>query len=364
MSGTNTHDAVSDYYSTVLKKSDDLATNACTTSGTPPLHILKALKNIHPDVTSKYYGCGLCVPEGSLEGLTVLDLGCGSGRDVYLLSQFVGPTGKVIGVDMTEEQIDVARRTAEHHMQAFGFPVGTMNVFFEKGYIEKLDEIETLQHLKGKIDIIVSNCVINLSPDKRAVLSQAFELLKPGGELYFSDVYSDRRVPETLRKDKVLWGECISGALYWNDFLNLAKAVGFGDPRLVGDSEIELGNEKLKEKCGNIRFFSATYRLWKIKGLESHCEDYGQAVIYQGGIPRNEDSFLLDSHHRIEKGRIFPVCGNTWRMLKETRFAKYFQFIGNFDTHYGIYADCGTTVPFTSYTTNKESGTKTGGGCC
>ena len=92
---------VSEYYSKVLAKTDDLKTNACTTGAAPPEHIIKCLSNISVDVIAKYYGCGLCIPD-AIEGCTVLDLGCGSGRDVYIASQLVGKTGKVIGVDMTK----------------------------------------------------------------------------------------------------------------------------------------------------------------------------------------------------------------------------------------------------------------------
>lgn len=348
--------AVSDYYAKTLEKTEDLKTNACTTAGRPPEHILKCLENISNEVLSKYYGCGLCIPEG-IEGCTVLDLGCGSGRDVYIASQLVGKTGKVIGVDMTQEQIDTAIKAQEYHFKK----TGLRNVSFKKGFIEDLG---SLGIPPGSVDVIISNCVINLSPDKRAVLKGAFNLLKPGGEMYFSDVYATRRVPKALREDKVLWGECISGALYWNDFMNLAKHAGFLDPRLVEDSEITIDNPVLEKKCAKIRFFSATYRLWKLSDLESHCEDYGQAVIYNGLIPRCEKSYILDGHHEIETGKVFPVCGNTWKMLHDTRLKKYFQFIGNFDTHFGIYEDCGTLVPFASFNGNADAGKKSGGGCC
>merc|ERR1712217_987079 len=161
-----------------------------------------------------------------------------------------------------------------------------------------------------------------------------------------SDVYSDRRVPQSLREDAVLWGECISGALYWNDFHNLAKKSGFLDPRLMKDSVITVNNKKLEGLLGCIKFYSATYRLFKLDGLESHCEDYGQAVVYKGTVELCPDLFGLDGHHEIEKGKVFPVCGNTWRMLKDTRFARHFDFIGDFSTHYGIYDGCGTLIPF------------------
>ncbi|CAE8612076.1 unnamed protein product, partial [Polarella glacialis] len=331
-------DSVKEYYSKHLKTSDDLLTNACCTGAAPPDHIKAALKKIHPEVIAKYYGCGLCLPD-HIEGLSVLDLGCGAGRDVYIASQLVGPQGRVVGVDMTPEQLDVANAHKAYHAEKCGLA----NVEFKLGFIERLGELGLPD---SSFDVIVSNCVINLSPDKEAVLSEAYRLLKPGGELYFSDVYSDRRVPKALQEDSVLWGECISGALYWNDFHNLAKKSGFLDPRLCKDSVITVNNKKLEGKLGCIKFYSATYRLFKLDALESHCEDYGQAVIYKGTVPLCPDVFLLDSHHSIEKGRVFPVCGNTWRMLHDTRFKQHFEFIGNFDTHYGIYGGCGTLIPY------------------
>lgn len=139
------------------------------------------LGNIHPEVLSRYYGCGLVCPP-LLDGCRVLDLGSGSGRDVYALSQLVGATGEVIGVDMTDEQLSVANQHKQYHSDQFGFD----NVTFLKGYIEKLDELGLEP---SSFDVIVSNCVINLSPDKDAVLAGISRLLKPGGEFYFSDVY-------------------------------------------------------------------------------------------------------------------------------------------------------------------------------
>ncbi len=198
----------------------------------------------------------------------------------------------------------------------------------------------------GSFDVIVSNCVINLSPDKDSVLREAHRLLKPGGELYFSDVYADRRLADALRQDEVLYGECLGGALYWNDFEHLARRHGFSDPRLVEDRPISIDDPALAEKLGEARFFSATYRLFKLDGLEPACEDYGQAVIYRGTIPGAAYAFTLDKHHRIETGRVFPVCGNTWRMLRDTRFAPHFQFIGDFSRHFGLFEGCGGGLPF------------------
>jgi len=352
------HSDVSEYYGKTLSKTEDLKTNACCTAAAPPKYIRDALKNVHTDVIARYYGCGLCIPD-LLEGCTVMDLGCGAGRDVYLAAQLVGANGKVIGVDMTPEQLKVAKDTQSWHAEKFGYE----NTQFFQGYIENLDALDVEPN---SVDVIISNCVINLCPDKEAVLKGCYRLLKPGGELYFSDVYASARVPQSLAQDKVLWGECISGALYWNDFANLAKKAGFLDPRLVEDSVITVENAALEAKVTsyspNLKFFSATYRLWKLDDLESHCEDYGQAVIYKGTIPRNEGAFKLDGHHDIETGKVFTVCGNTWRMLHDTRLKPHFEFIGSFDRHYGIFEGCGTSIPYESAKTGATS--KGGGGCC
>src|SRR5215813_2434894 len=123
----------------------------------------------------------------------------------------------------------------------------TRGPMFLKGYIEKLGELGLEP---ASFDAVVSNCVINLSIDKPAVLRGAYDLLKPGGELYFADVYCDRRVSDGARADPVLYGECLGGALYWNDFLPMAKRAGFLDPRLVTSRSISVDNEAMKRKLG------------------------------------------------------------------------------------------------------------------
>jgi SAM-dependent methyltransferase len=335
------------------------------------------LKNIHPEVLAKYYGCGLCLPLYDLTGCSIIDLGCGSGRDVYIGSQLVGPEGKVVGVDMTAEQLATAREHQEYHAQKFGFS----NTQFVQGYLESLDDIAELQ--PGSFDVVVSNCVLNLCVDKAAVLSSCYKLLKPGGEMYFSDVYANRRVPTELQKDKVLWGECVSGALYWNDFVNIAKRAGFKDPRLVEDSPLTLGNKKMQMAIaayGDLRFYSATYRLLKLDDLEPACEDYGQAVMYKGtilvdtasaaenepvGASATSASWKLDKHHVFEQGKVVPVCGNTYSMLHDNpRAAKHFEFYGSWERHYGIFEGCGSSLPFDSASKGEASSGGGGGGCC
>lgn len=346
------HEIVQDYYGRQLQSTNDLKTSACCDASDVPAFLKPLLARIHPEVLMRYYGCGLVCPP-LMEGCRVLDLGSGSGRDVYALAQLVGSSGEVIGVDMTDEQLAIARKHQAFHSEAFGFD----NVRFLKGYIEKLDELDLEPN---SFDVIVSNCVVNLSPDKDAVLRGVHRLLKPGGELYFSDVYADRRVPDEARNDPVLYGECLGGALYWYDFLRLANRQGFTDPRLVTDRRLDINEPAMMPLIGNLRFFSATYRLFKLDGIETACEDYGQAVIYLGSIPEHPHRFVLDKHHDIETGHIFPVCGNTWHILHDTRFAPHFDFIGNFDQHYGIFAGCGSGLPFDE----GDGSQKSGGPCC
>jgi arsenite methyltransferase len=345
------HEIVQDYYGQQLQTSSDLKTSACCDISDMPEWLKPLISRIHPEVLSRYYGCGLVCPP-LLEGCRVLDLGCGSGRDVYALAQLVGPTGEVVGVDMTDEQLAVAEKHRAHHADAFGYN----NVRFLHGYIERLDELDLAP---GSFDVIVSNCVVNLSPDKDAVLRGVHRLLKQGGEFFFSDVYADRRVPDAVRNDPVLYGECLGGALYWNDFLRLANRHGFADPRLATDRPLAITDAALQPRVGNLNFFSATYRLFKLDVLETACEDYGQAVVYKGTIPNHPDRFVLDKHHDIATGRVFPVCGNTWHMLKGTRFERHFDFVGDFSRHYGLFEGCGGALPF-----DASTGSDSSASCC
>jgi len=351
------HTEVQEYYGKTLQASEDLKTNACCTADTPPDYLKNILSQINDEVAAKYYGCGLIAPS-LLKGAHILDLGSGSGRDCYVLSALVGEHGSVTGVDMTLEQLAVANQYIDYHREKFGFPKA--NTRFLHGYLEELDKLDLETN---SMDVIVSNCVLNLCMDKEAVLKHTHSLLKEGGELYFSDVYADRRIPQQLAQDPVLYGECLSGALYWNDFIEMAKRAGFADPRLVEDRPLTIENSEIENKLGNIRFYSATYRLFKLDNLEPACEDYGQAVCYKGTIAEQPNQFILDKHHVIETGRMFNVCGNTYSMLANSRFAKHFDFFGDTEQHYGIFTGCGTSIPFDTETP-VENFPSTSDSCC
>ena len=324
-----------EYYGEILSSSSDLKTSACCTIDMIPKRIKDTLPYIMDEIKDKYYGCGSPMPE-VLQGAKILDLGCGSGRDVYILSKLAGQEGFVYGIDMTKNQIDVAKKYQNEQTRRFEYKKN--NTSFIHDYIENIDK-----HFKeNSLDIVTSNCVINLLKDKKDILKKVYSLLKEGGEFYFSDVYSNRRLGQELKTNKLLHGECLGGALYVNDFITYAIEAGFVEPRLVSSKEIEILDPNIKELLGNIKFYSLTYRLWKIKNLDSVCEDYGQSIIYKGGIEYCKAEFLLDANHLFEINRPEHVCKNTADMLMKTRYKKYFELQGNSNTHFGEFKACAT----------------------
>ncbi len=323
---------VQEYYGKTLKSSDDLKTNACCSAEAFAPHLRPIVSEIHEEVVTRFYGCGSPIPM-VLAGRTVLDLGSGTGRDCYILSKLVGEQGRVIGVDMTDEQLEVAQRHRDYHADKFGFEKS--NVRFLKGYIEDLAALDIAD---DSIDVVVSNCVINLSPDKRRVFSEILRVLKPGGELYFADILSGRRIPESLQRDPVLVGECLGGALYIEDFRRLLAELGCLDYRVVSMSPLDIEDEAIAKKLGPIPFYSMTIRAFKLP-LEDRCEDYGQTATYQGNLAESPAAFALDQHHLFEAGKVIPVCSNTAAMLSATRYAPYFRIVGDCSTHFGLF-DC------------------------
>ncbi|MFG3408082.1 methyltransferase domain-containing protein [Streptomyces sp. NPDC048142] len=341
-------ESVKDYYGKVLASSADLKTSACCTDAAPPPHIAAALGQVHDEVMERFYGCGSPIPP-ALEGATVLDLGCGSGRDAYVLSQLVGPTGRVIGVDMTEEQLAVARRHQDWHAERFGHA----NTDFRHGYIEDLAAAGIPD---ASVDVVVSNCVVNLSPDKPRVLSEIFRVLRPGGELYFSDIFADRRLPAALLDDPVLVGECLAGALYTEDFRRILERTGCPDARTVATAPVTISAPDIEQKIGFATFTSRTVRAFKLP-LEDRCEDYGQVAVYHGTITEHPHAFDLDDHHRFHTGKPELVCGNTADMLSATRYAPHFSVTGDKGRHFGLFP-CGPAD------TASGPGAQAPTGCC
>ncbi|XP_051656459.1 arsenite methyltransferase isoform X2 [Manacus candei] len=307
------HQEVQDYYGKELQKSEDLKTNACVTSARPlPKAVRDALEHVHEEVVARYYGCGLVIPE-CLLSCRILDLGCGSGRDCYVLSQLVGEQGHVTGIDMTEGQVEVAKKHIAYHMNKFGYR--KPNVEFLHGYMEKLGDAGLADE---SYDIVISNCVINLTPDKKAVLQEAFRVLKPGGEMYFSDVYASQRLSETIRKHRVLWGECLAGALYWRDLYSITEEVGFSPPCLVTASPITIGDKELEGIIGE-----GPTRECQLQVPGGSRAGPGQ-VIYNGGIMGHERELVFDANFTFKEGEVVDVDAEMAAILQSSRFAEEF----------------------------------------
>lgn len=313
----NRHAQVSEYYGSTLKSSSDLRTSACCPIDAVPTEHRAILERVHPEVRDRFYGCGSPLPD-ALKGAVVLDLGCGTGRDVYLASALVGPNGRVIGIDMTDAQLDVARKHQEFHARELLGDGARSNVEFRKGLIEDLAGagIES-----ESVDVVISNCVCNLAPDKRKVFSEVFRVLSEGGELYFSDIYADRRLTPEAQADPVLVGECLGGALYIQDFRRIMAQVGFNDIRLVSCAPVVLNDESLLRLVPGVNFYSITCRAFKISSLEDRREDYGQTATYTSCCG---DGLKLDAQYAFSKKEPRPVDANTAAILTTSRYSSKF----------------------------------------
>ena len=329
--GLDYHSNSQDYYGRVLQSNRDLKTSACCENSAPPDWLKPLFANLDPEIIERSYGCGSPIPV-AIEGCTILDLGSGTGRDVYLAAQLVGQEGRVIGVDFTKEQLNLAREKLPHQMERFGY--SSSNVEF---YESPLEDLDSLPIASNSVDVIISNCVLNLCPDKTKVLEQVFRALKPGGELYFSDIFADRRLPPALANDPDFHGECLGGAWYWEDFRRSLATAGCPDYRIVSHSQLSLEDPRMRAVSAGIKFESATIRCFKSANLEDRCEDYGQSITYRGTIPQPPRQFSLDSNHHFEVGRPVRVCGNTAAMIQESRFASHFTVSGDRAHHFGIF---------------------------
>ena len=350
---------VREYYS-ALKSSGDLKTKVCT-CGAPPRGIREIVAQLPAEICERFYGCGSPIPP-LLEGCTVLDLGCGAGRDVFVCSKLVGPQGRVIGVDMNPDQLAVGEKYREEVARTFGYE--RSNVELKQGYIE---DLAALGIEDGSVDVVISNCVINLSPFKEQVFREIWRVLKHGGELYFSDVFADRRIPRELAEDPMLRGECISGAMYIEDFRRMMRRVGWEDFRYPSTRRSPIDNPQIAAKVEGYRFFSRTVRAFKLPDkIEDLCEQYGQRATYQGSIPGMNQYFDLDDHHRFYTDVPLDVCGNSCAMVQDTRYGKAFVIEGDRSVHYGPFPGCGN-IPYSAddeAAGDGEGGCCCGGGCC
>jgi len=211
---TSIHDVVREHYAERIKNNASCCgpDNCCSTdSNLYPADLLATLPEGENAVS---YGCGDPITLASLTpGQTVLDLGSGAGLDCFFAAKKVGETGHVIGVDMTPEMIERAKASAQR--------MNITNVEFRQGYIEDLPV------LSNTVDVIISNCVINLSPDKSKVFAETFRVLKPGGKLAVSDIVTDGPLPDAVKQSLSAWAGCVAGAVETKDYVGMMEAVGF-----------------------------------------------------------------------------------------------------------------------------------------
>lgn len=335
LSGDAIFKNVQEYYGSIIQSRADLCTTACHVDelSTSNKLIRDALARVHPQILERYYGCGSPIPP-AVKDIVVLDLGCGTGRDCYVLSQLVGPQGCIIGVDVSKEQIAVAKSFAEWHAEKFGYA----NIEFRHGQME---DLATAGVEDDSVDLVVSNCALNLSPNKESVAREIFRVLKSGGELHFSDVFTNRRIPRELMLDPVLHGECLAGAWYFEDLRRLMASTGCVDMRIISSRPITIHNPEVQEKIGFANFTSCTVQAFKLPSLEDRCEDYGQIAIYRGTVSGHPHTFQLDDRHDFPRGKGVHVCGNTADMLTATRFTPHFELLGDKSVHYGPFASEG-----------------------
>jgi arsenite methyltransferase len=301
------------------------------------------LKVIPAEVIEKDYGCG--DPSRYLNpGETVLDLGSGAGKICFIAAQAVGMKGRVIGVDMTDEMLQVARRNAPIVAERLGYA----NVEFRKGRIQDLGlDLELLDgELKAhpindagaflaadqlaeelrlthplveddSVDVAVSNCVLNLvePKSKRQLFSEIFRVLRKGGRAVISDIVSDEEVPEHLQDNPELWSGCISGALTEDGFLESFAEAGFFGIQILNREQ------KPWRTVEGIEFRSVTVQAFK--GKQGPCFERNQAVVYLGPFKEVFD----DDGHRMERGRRYAVCDKTFQLYRKEPYKSFFAFI-------------------------------------
>lgn len=217
---TPIHEVVREHYAERIKNNASCCGDSGCCSTDSSLYPTDLLATLPEGESSVSYGCGDPITLASLEpGQTVLDLGSGAGLDCFFAAKKVGEAGHVIGVDMTPEMIERARSSAER--------MNLSNVEFRQGYLEDLP-VES-----DAVDVIISNCVINLAPDKSKVFAEAFRVLKPGGKFAVSDIVTDGPLPEVIKKSLSAWAGCVAGAVEATEYINIMEAIGFTDISIV-----------------------------------------------------------------------------------------------------------------------------------
>ena len=263
------------------------------------------LTHIPKEVVDRFYGCGSPVGAAALNpGESMIDLGCGAGIDCFIAAKKVGAEGRVYGIDMTDQMLEVARACQPKVADSLGYDA----VDFQKGYLEQIPLDDAVA------DVVTSNCVINLSPDKPRVLREIWRVLKDHGRMVVADIVSDREVPPRMRADGRLWGECISGALTEEAFLSVIERSGF-----YGVSILKKSFWKEVEGC---TFSSVTVRAYKFE-KKSGCRYVGQFAVYLGP----QKAVVDEEGHLFPRGTPVEVCTDTASKLSAAPYAASFVIV-------------------------------------
>jgi ubiquinone/menaquinone biosynthesis C-methylase UbiE len=252
----------------------------------PTDYSTRDVSHIPNEVLEVSYGCGSPVGRASLqEGQTMVDLGSGGGIDCFIAAKLVGETGHVYGIDMTEEMLNIARVNSEQVVKNLGYN----NIEFMQGFLESIPITDM------SVDLVTSNCVINLSTKKNEVFKEVYRILKPGGHFLIADIISEVEVPEEMRNNKELWGGCISGALTLKDFLNYAKNNQF--------KGLHIQKDYLWKEVEGIKFYSYTIEGCKFPSKEKSPGDNSIFATYVGpfeSIVFQGTNFLLGDPIKID----------------------------------------------------------------
>ncbi|HKC25748.1 MAG TPA: methyltransferase domain-containing protein [Thermoanaerobaculia bacterium] len=261
-----------------------------------------AIGHIPQDVLDRFYGCGSpMTTAGIREGETVVDLGSGAGIDVFIAAKFVGKTGRAIGVDMTERMLAVAHENRPKVAAALGYDV----VEFREGFLEKIPVASR------SVDLVTSNCVVNLSPDKPRVFEEVWRVLKDHGRIVVSDIVSESDVPPSLKVNPRLWGECLVGALTQEQFLAELERAGFYG--------LEVLKKTYWKDVEGHPFFSVTVRGWKFEKTEG-CVFKGHRAVYLGP----GKAFVDEEGHQFPRNEAYEVCTDTVAKLSRPPYAGFF----------------------------------------
>ena len=260
------------------------------------------LSHIPKEVLEISYGCGSPVGKAGLQkGQTVLDLGSGGGIDCFIAAKCVGKTGRVYGIDMTEEMLNVARQNADQVVKNLGYN----NIEFKQGFLENIP-IEDMS-----VDLVTSNCVINLSTKKGEVFKEIHRILKNKGRFLIADIISEAEVPEEMRNNKELWGECISGALTLQEFLNFARDNQFNG--------LHIQKDYLWKEVAGIKFYSYTIEGSKFSSRENPCDSNSVFATYAGPF----DTVVFQGT-KFQLGVTVEIDRNTAAMMSSHSYSGQF----------------------------------------